>query len=579
MHWGLSRAVRALVGASIGVGGLGIVLGSGACSGKKNNEVVVTLQTDLTLPRDVDKVRIEVLQGANVLFMHDYDVGPDGARIPATLGVVDPNNSGKPVQVRVIARQKGTLRVLRRATTTIPAERTAMLRMPIHWLCWNHDQDPSDGGDPQPSCPDGQSCIAGTCTNDTVDPKTLPAFSPAQVFGGGAGGDSGTGTCFDTVACMSAGNFVDVDLPTCSMAKPSGGSGINVAMVRKAGTPGICNGNACYVPVDQDPEFGWSVSTTDPTRITLPAAVCQRLQLPDSDKLSILGVAVSTACQTKDESVPTCGPWSSVGGDAGSEIFPDAGANAAVIPDDDAAPPPAPAVASDGGGGDAAIALPDGGTCSAVTRWPEMLAAPITPTSLAGLDFTAGNLTLSQCNDIDCQSRPSPSATPTNQAVIWGNKGDVYAEFAPSSQLLQRLVVRFGYTGTLTFTSRDGAHTYVVGIGTLTKDGTPMTVDWTTDVTPVASELYDAYIATFAPNAPKGACALLQNVGGAPCYFQPPNGAQDGVIGFSVGANMSIGFATGRTAPSTIYVFPSLYTPPAPAVGNDAGAPVDAGGD
>jgi hypothetical protein len=100
-------------------------------------------------------------------------------------------------------------------------------------------------------------------------------------------------------------------------------------MIRKAGVPGICSAEACYVPLDQDATEGWSESGD---KILLPPAVCNRLTSPSSPNLSILGVAVTTSCATKTPSVPTCGPWSSVGGstatfEAGTPAGFDAGPN------------------------------------------------------------------------------------------------------------------------------------------------------------------------------------------------------------------------------------------------------------
>lgn len=85
---------------------------------------------------------------------------------------------------------------------------------------------------------------------------------------------------------------------------PAGGAGINVGL-SVAGT-GICNptGTTCYVPLDQDPDEGWSVQDG---RLALPPAVCTKLRTG-----LVTGVVVSTACAVKTAAVPPCGPWSSV---------------------------------------------------------------------------------------------------------------------------------------------------------------------------------------------------------------------------------------------------------------------------
>src|SRR5438477_2562403 len=117
MGLGKARGKRAVAGTLLAAG---LVVGIiAACNGKKNNELILALQTDLSIPKDVDTIRIEVVQAGKTLFQQDYPVGPDGAHIPATLGVVDdPDAPGQPVKIRIIARQNNTLRVLRQTRTT-----------------------------------------------------------------------------------------------------------------------------------------------------------------------------------------------------------------------------------------------------------------------------------------------------------------------------------------------------------------------------------------------------------------------------------------------------------------------------
>ena len=281
---------------------------------KQRGELMLAMQTDLELPKDVDTVRIEVTSFGKTLFAQDYPVGPDGVKIPATLGVVgDPSSPSTPIEVRVIASQAGTLRVLRNVTTTVPPDRTAVLRMPLAWLCWNQVTTDSTNT-AQSSCPTGQTCIAGECASNAVDSTQLKEFDPAQIFGGSA--DASGGACLDTIACFAEGVLAAVDTSDCSVPKPANaGAGINVAMIRKPGVPGICSPEACYVPLDEDPTEGW-IDGGD--KILLPPAVCNRLTAPATPNLSILGVVVTTSCATKTSATPTCGPWSSVGGSEGT---------------------------------------------------------------------------------------------------------------------------------------------------------------------------------------------------------------------------------------------------------------------
>jgi hypothetical protein len=306
------RARRFAWSSAVAAGVAFVLIACGAV--KQRGELMLAMQTDLELPKDVDSVRIEVTSFGKTLFAQDYPVGPDGVKIPATLGVVgDPSSPSTPVEVRVIASQSGTLRVLRNVTTTVPADRTAILRMPLAWLCWNQVTTDSTNT-AQSSCPTGQTCVAGECTSNLVNSDDLKDFDPAAVFGGS--GDATGGACFDTVACFAQGFVAAVDDTDCSILKPAAsGAGINVGMIRNLGSAGICGSEACYVPLDEDPTEGW-VDAGD--KIMLPPAVCNRLTAPATPKLAIAGVVVTTSCPTKTSSTPTCGPWSSVGGGEGT---------------------------------------------------------------------------------------------------------------------------------------------------------------------------------------------------------------------------------------------------------------------
>jgi len=263
-------------------------------------QLMVVVQTDMPIPKDVDSIRIEISAYGNLLFGNNYGVGPGGLLIPATLAIVAGEEPAVPVHIRLISWQNNTLRTLREAVTTVPKDRIAMLRMPIQWLC--DGQAKAMGERVVGTCPDGQTCISGQCKSSNVASSELETYSPEAVFGGGNG--KGTGTCFDTVPCFSQGAGVEVDISTCSIAQPASGKGTNVALVMPPDSDGICGPDACLIPLDADSAEGWRVENG---RIVLPSAVCERLE-----EGKIVAVAVTTACETKTSSVPTCGPWSSV---------------------------------------------------------------------------------------------------------------------------------------------------------------------------------------------------------------------------------------------------------------------------
>jgi hypothetical protein len=281
------------------------------CSANKEppkGELMLSVQTDMAIPKDVDRVRLEVSKYGNLIFGNDYQVGSGGLQVPATIALMAGDDPSAPVRIRMVVRQGGKARLQREAVTTVPPNRIALLRLPIGWLCYDRAIETTPG-QVESTCPTGQTCVAGTCASTTVDVGTLPDYRAEDVYGGGS--EKGEGTCLDTLPCFAAGASVPVDTATCTIDKPVvSGSGTNVAIVLRAGGAGICGREACLVPLDAGSNGGWTEQTG---RITLPGAVCDAIAAGKA-----AGVALTTACETKTAAIPTCGPWSSIVSNPGS---------------------------------------------------------------------------------------------------------------------------------------------------------------------------------------------------------------------------------------------------------------------
>jgi hypothetical protein len=294
-----------------------------ACGGNTvtKGELVVSIQTDMSLPKDIDTIGVQVSAGGVLQFGNDYPVGAGQVLIPATLGVLQGNDPAQSVKIRVTARKNNKLLVLRDVTTTVPSGRIATLRVPVQWLCQGQavdgtsssgDLGEQDGAATSNCATSNQTCIAGTCQPAELDSAKLPTYDPTQIFGGASAPGTG-GTCLDTLGCFSQGNGVAVQTSDCSIAKPTGGQGINVALMQGAGGSGICGSQACMLPLDANADDGTGWTDQGNGRIGLPTAVCTKLA---ANPPQISGVAVTTACATKTQAVPTCGSWSSTATDA-----------------------------------------------------------------------------------------------------------------------------------------------------------------------------------------------------------------------------------------------------------------------
>jgi hypothetical protein len=273
-------------------------------------ELMLVLQTDMSLPKDVDSLKIEVLVRGDTRFSQSFEKlgNEESLKIPASLGVTigDKTDPTTPITLRISAFQQGKARVLRETVTTVPADRLAAVRLPIQWLCWNQVKD--DGmGHVDTSCPSGQTCVAGSCKEKTVDSSKLSDYKDSDVFGGGTG--KGDGVCFDTATCFGAAADAPVDMATCSI---TASGDVNVAI--RVDSAGICGPSGCFVTVDAKSDFGWQPGPNG--TLVLPKAVCDRITTGLAAGVSV--APVSSACPLKTEGVPACGPWSSSGKSPGA---------------------------------------------------------------------------------------------------------------------------------------------------------------------------------------------------------------------------------------------------------------------
>ena len=106
------------------------------------------------------------------------------------LAIVADGAGGDRLRIRVSGRRSDPStnsklsRVVREAIVAMPKDHTALLRMPLHWLCDGKvEPDGADGF--RSDCAEGHTCVAGACASADVDVDALPDYSAAQVFGGG----------------------------------------------------------------------------------------------------------------------------------------------------------------------------------------------------------------------------------------------------------------------------------------------------------------------------------------------------------------------------------------------------------
>jgi len=294
--------------AALGIALEAVSFATGCEEPEKRGQLMITFQTDMALPSQIDNVRVRItsMSGA-VAYYDDHALGgaPDDRPMPGTLAFTA-GEDVEPFRITVTGSREGQWRTYREVVTPVPRDFAAELRMPLQWLC-NDSAKPDvtvddDGREIVAQvCGEGETCKAGECLPSELD--TPRAYDATKLYGGAK--EPHDGKCFDVIACMSAGTTAEPS-PDCTIEKPAGDD-VNVAL--RVANGGICNEGTtttCFVALDgEDPE-GWT-TTADGARAQLPAEVCRRI-----DERSVLAVQVSTACEMKTPALPPCASWSAV---------------------------------------------------------------------------------------------------------------------------------------------------------------------------------------------------------------------------------------------------------------------------
>ncbi|MGZ3452578.1 MAG: hypothetical protein ACXVEF_23415, partial [Polyangiales bacterium] len=273
------------------------LLGSGACSAKKNTELMIAIQTDLSTPKDLDGIRVQVISNGAVQFRQDYlNVGGDGVHLPASIGIQPADREPRSVDIEIIGVKGNEKRILRRVRTTFAKGRIALLRLPLRFSCYK-----------KPDCPDGQSCIAGACKDATVSVETLPDFQSQEQVSGKQ--TTGTSTepdgCWDPLACFAPSTDLkptpdDPCVFDIGGVPDAASKGLTVVLATRNGQLGFCDSaGTCKVPLDQDTDEGWDFSDPSHTKIRIAKGICDGIDAQTT-------VSVTTQCGTKTIVRPFC---------------------------------------------------------------------------------------------------------------------------------------------------------------------------------------------------------------------------------------------------------------------------------
>ncbi|WP_437690603.1 hypothetical protein [Sorangium sp. So ce176] len=270
-----------------------LAVASGGCSAPATGELMVAIQTDMAVPKDLDQIELQVLSDGKPIISRDRNqLGPDHAQLPGTRGLTVSEDPSREIRIRVRALLGDRIRVEHTVLTTVPEDRVATLWVPLHFLC---GVDAGEGEAREPdaegACPDDPACAAAACGERRVSAASLPDYAERNVL---------HHACFDAATCFEGASPVeegDLDPADCTIAARDGG--VNVAIATEG--DGACGAAGCFVPLDAESDFGWR--RRDDGRIALPKALCS------PGRLARLGVVVSPvtpACPPKQIAQPLC---------------------------------------------------------------------------------------------------------------------------------------------------------------------------------------------------------------------------------------------------------------------------------
>jgi hypothetical protein len=172
-------------------------LALGACSASELSEqtqIVVTVDSDLKVPAEIDRLRIEIT-GNGSAPVAEADLTSDP--LPRTLGLVHGGGPLGPITIKVSGLLGSSTVVERELVTSFVKNTTSLISVELESACKNV------------FCDDGATCVAGVCQGiPVVDPDDQPdgGSGPGQDAGGDgdgdAGGDAATGNPGGAPTCQ-----------------------------------------------------------------------------------------------------------------------------------------------------------------------------------------------------------------------------------------------------------------------------------------------------------------------------------------------------------------------------------------
>ncbi len=193
---------------------LGTCLAAGVvwsgCEPKQQTEYVTGISTQVSVPRDLKAVRVEVTVGGVPQFCRGYRVYDGKVQLPRSLGTFASSDNAitsGPITYTISGVTdfdtdnewfgvcgrpqvgENNVRILRRSRQPYIRDEILFLPMPLKYSCYDK------------ACGEEETCKGGKCVSATLNEEqaraTFPKYSPDLVDGSGGG-------CFSTKLCLGA---------------------------------------------------------------------------------------------------------------------------------------------------------------------------------------------------------------------------------------------------------------------------------------------------------------------------------------------------------------------------------------
>ncbi len=138
------------------------------------------LTTDLSIPSDIDSLRIEFIDPQSFdaqLFAKDDELGDAGLLLRARFWAPVPSDTTETQMTYRVKAWKGSkLEIFAEGIVTLPTRDSFVVVQPLERSCYGWVAA-SDAGEPGSSCPSGQVCRAGACVSIDRTQEHFPVIA------------------------------------------------------------------------------------------------------------------------------------------------------------------------------------------------------------------------------------------------------------------------------------------------------------------------------------------------------------------------------------------------------------------